>query len=290
MICIRLMGGLGNQMFQYSIGLSLAKKLDTHFVVDDSILKSNMSINQNSVKRYFDLDIFTLDTSLYHGVKTIEPSKIKRNLNKLLPLSFKSYIVEASYDFNPNLFLLRNNNLTLEGYWQSYKYFSCYSNEIRESFTLRNSFINFNDPLFDEIDNSESVCINVRRADFATNSYHGVLDKNYYKQAIELLNLNKVIDFKYFIFSDDIDWCKENFDFLPFKIFVDHSHKGDRFSNYFALMRSCKYFVIPNSSFAWWAAWLSIYPNKLVICPKIWFLGNPKNNTEDLIPDEWIRI
>lgn len=290
MICIRLMGGLGNQMFQYSIGLSLAKMMGTHFVLDDSILISNALVNKNSVKRYFDLDIFTLDNSIYRGVITIETNKIKRNLNKLLPLNLKSYIIEPSYDFDPKLFLLRNNNLILEGYWQSYKYFSSVKNEIRDSFTLRNSYINFTDTLFKEIENSESVCINVRRADFATNSYHGTLNIEYYKEAVELLNITKLVNFKYFIFSDDIEWCMKSFDFLPFKIFVDHSHKGDMFSNYFALMSSCKYFIIPNSSFAWWAAWLSASPSKLVICPKTWFLGDPKNKTKDLIPDEWIRI
>jgi hypothetical protein len=290
MICIKLMGGLGNQMFQYSIGLSLARIMGTHFVLDDSILKSNMLINKNSVKRTFDLDIFTLDNSVYRGVITIETNKIKRNLNKILPLNLRSYITEASYDFDPNLFFLRNNNITLEGYWQSYKYFSNFTNEIRGSFTLRNSFVNLNDTLFEEIANSESVCINVRRADFETNSYHGTLNIDYYKEAVELLSIRKSVNFNFFIFSDDIQWCMKNFDFLPLKTFVDHSHKGDMFSNYFALMSSCKYFIIPNSSFAWWAAWLSTSPSKLVICPKTWFLGDPMNKTKDLIPGEWIRI
>lgn len=146
--------------------------------------------------------------------------------------------------------------------------------------------------LQNQIVSSESICLNVRRGDYVTNPVinksHGVCGNEYYYKAIEKMN-NYTEKPIIFIFSDDIPWCKENLNFEDPSVFVTHDYAGKKFEKYLKLMSLCKYFVIPNSSFGWWAAWLSGYPQKKVIAPQKWF-PNPEINTIDLIPATWERI
>lgn len=138
-----------------------------------------------------------------------------------------------------------------------------------------------------KIKSSNSVLLNVRRTDYLNTHYHGVMDKEYLEKGIEIIK-SKIEKPYFFLFSDDIEWCKENLKYEDMTI-VDHSYKGDRFSYYLQLMMNCKNFIIPNSSFAWWAAWLNNDDDKVVICPKNWFTDS-KIDTSDLIPENWIRI
>lgn len=290
MIIVRLMGGLGNQMFQYALGYSLANKFNTEFKLDDSLLKIE-SNDLTYVKRDFDLSIFKLSKLYFQGVEELSISKMKRYLNKMLPLKIKNYYIEEKFDYNKQINELQYNDLILEGYWQSFKYFDFCQKEIKESFEFSSNILDVSTTLQNDIISNNSVCLNVRRADFVSNSYHGTLDVDFYKKAIEKLNnVSMNATHKYFIFSDDINWCKTNLNFIDDAIFVEHIHKGLKFSNYLNLMTLCKHFIIPNSSFAWWAAWLSESKDKTVICPKTWFLGEPNNKTKDLIPLNWIRI
>lgn len=289
MINVKLMGGLGNQMFQFCAGLNLSKRLNTQFTIDDSILISNLT-NEHSVKRDLDLEIFKIHSHPFYNGKVREKiNSITRNFNRILPVNLRSYYIEKNFNYNNNILLL-NNNTTIEGYWQSYKYFYGIENEIQESFKFQNELLEQSKSIHKEITNCQSVCINVRRADFAVNSFHGTLEIEYYINAIDLIKSKVNSEVHFFIFSDDIDWCKNNFNFLFNKTIVDHNHKGLKFSNYLYLMMCCKHFIIPNSSFAWWAAWLSKNTRKIIIAPKIWFKGDAENLTLDLIPTNWIRI
>jgi hypothetical protein len=129
--------------------------------------------------------------------------------------------------------------------------------------------------------------INVRRADYLNTDFHGVYGIDYIKSAVKIIE-SKIENPKYFIFSDDIEWCVENVN-LPNMTIVNHFYKGSKFSHYLQLMMNCKHFIIPNSSFAWWSAWLSKSSDKIVIAPKRWF-NRDDINTNDLIPENWIRI
>ncbi|MEO0789174.1 MAG: alpha-1,2-fucosyltransferase, partial [Bacteroidota bacterium] len=134
-----------------------------------------------------------------------------------------------------------------------------------------------------------SICLNVRRTDFITDKTLNVTSVNYFKKAADYI-AGQVEEPCFFIFSDDIDWCRKNLD-LPYLVnIVGHEHKGKKFGNYLQLMSLCKHFIIPNSSFAWWAAWLSQQSeNKIVVTPDPWFAAGDYN-TKDLIPDDWIRF
>ena len=150
--------------------------------------------------------------------------------------------------------------------------------------------------LSEKIKITNSVCVNFRRTDFVTIpsaiQTHGVPPLEYYHKALELVKKNIGEEIEIFVFSDDIDWCKAHFKVDEPIHFVSHElYKGDRFSAYLQLMTLCKHFIIPNSTFGWWAAWLADNNDKLVVTPEQWFIDkNLQSQTQDLRPREWITI
>ena len=129
----------------------------------------------------------------------------------------------------------------------------------------------------------------MRRGDCVANpknAYIGFCSLDYYKAAINQM-MNKIKDPVFFIFSDDIDWVKNNLLFASQSIFVDHNKNTESYND-MRLMSLCKHHIIANSSFSWWGAWLNPNPDKLVIAPKNWFRNGI--NDRDLIPVEWTRL
>lgn len=287
MIIIRLAGGLGNQMFQYAMGLSLSKRLNQKFKLDTSFLLDRKP-RENFVFRDYDLDIFNLEINNFEGLINYSPNKFVKNINKFLPNKYKSIFSENSFEYQNYFEKISKNNIYLEGYWQSPRYFQSIKNDIINSFKIKVEHDEKVNELLNEIKSIESVCLNVRRGDFVNNPFHGTMGVDYYTASIMKLKNMIGEKFKIFVFSDDIEWCIENLQFTSPVYFVKHEFKGFKFSSYFHLMTNCKHFIIPNSSFAWWAAYLSPDNNKIIITPQKWF--NTDIDTNDLIPDTWIRI
>jgi|LakMenEpi03Aug12_release.lakeMendotaPanAssembly.Ray.scaffolds.fasta_scaffold27265_8 hypothetical protein len=279
MLVIKLMGGMGNQMFQYAIGKSLSIKYNLPFVLDLSFLKRR-DLGSNFTYREFDLDHFNIDENSF--VQNIQTEDFVK-------------IVECKFEYNEGVEQTisnsNNKNFYLDGHWQSPKYFGDFEKEIKQDFSLKKSIDEKTEnritDLLIDIKHNESVMVNVRRTDYLNNNFHGVMLEDYFTKAKEIIE-SKINKPKYFIFSDDIEWCKNNIKFDNMFI-VDHTYKGNKFEIYLELMKSCKHFIIPNSTFAWWAAWLSDNKNKIVVCPQKWFTES-KINTNDLIPSNWIRI
>jgi hypothetical protein len=140
------------------------------------------------------------------------------------------------------------------------------------------------------IEESESVSIHVRRGDYVNNpkvnEYHGSLQSDYYLKAIEVIN-NKVSDSKFYIFSDDIEWVRDNmFGDLNAVFVKTTSDEEDMY-----LMSKCKHNIIANSSFSWWGAYLNSNESKLVVAPVQWFKNAEMNEkTLDLVPTNWYRV
>jgi hypothetical protein len=276
MIITRLAGGLGNQMFQYAFARALSIKYNTNLKIDLSFLK-NRNMGPNFTYRNYELDIFNVvedfNSTFENCIRFDEPH-----------LNYSKEIVD-------NINRQIDKDIMIDGYWQSVKYFEESKSVIKSDFTFKslvdNSSVDKIKLMLDDIRSTNSVMLNIRRTDFLNNDFHGVMGLDYINKSTELLE-SKIDNPKYFIFSDDIEWCEENIK-LNNMVIVDHSYKGDRFSYYLQLMKECKNFIIPNSSFAWWSAWLSDSPNKIVIAPKKWFT-NESINTSDLIPSDWIRI
>jgi hypothetical protein len=129
--------------------------------------------------------------------------------------------------------------------------------------------------------------VHVRRGDYLKTNFHGVVSVEYIKQAAKMLK-KRFDDMQFFVFSDDLPWCKENLK-LKKCTYVERDYTGDRCEYYPQLMKRCKHHIISNSTFAWWAAWLNDNPDQHVIAPKRWFTDS-SINTNDLIPENWVRI
>ena len=278
MIAIKLMGGLGNQMFQYAIGRRISLEQNVPLKLDLSFL-SRRDMGQNFIYRDYDLGIFILNSDL----DPITPKVLTIN--------------QPYYHHAPEIIAVANNmlqagkHILLEGYWQTPKYFESCEKQLRDDFNFRNKVQETDKShildLLGVIETTDSVMVNIRRADYLNTNFHGVMGMEYVKQASRLIS-ERVKNPKYFVFSDDIEWCLANIH-LPNVTFVNHTYAGKKFEYYMQLMKACKHFIIPNSTFAWWTAWLNTSPEKIVIAPKKWF-NDPNINTIDLVPSDWIRI
>lgn len=278
MIISKLMGGLGNQMFQYAVARNLSLKHNVELKIDLSFL-NNRNMGSNFVYRDYDLNLFNIKPDF-----EIDFSKRIVHSNQPHFHYSKSYIDSIS-----NL-LLEGNSVLLDGYWQSPFFFSEFEEEIRKDFEFINKVENETGEIkemLNLIESTNSVMLNVRRTDYLNTSFHGVMGMDYLNKAKDIIE-QKVENTHYFIFSDDVNWCKENINFENTTL-VDHRYKGEKFGYYLQLMSKCKHFIIPNSTFAWWAAWLNTIDSKVVVAPKQWFTDN-NINTSDLISKNWIRI
>jgi hypothetical protein len=300
MIVVRLIGGLGNQMFQYALGKHLALKHGTDLVVDKTYFEEVPANEEHFVKREYDLDIFDikvreLDTDSetwlpYYSKNPADRLKnvTRRYLNRLN--SDKNYLVlreKQYFSFDKDV-LESGSNTYLIGYWQNEKYFKDIEQQIRQDFSFRNGFDGNVVGLANEISHTNTVCLNIRRGDFINNPTHGFVGMEYLSSAVAHMR-EKVDVQKLYVFSDEIAWCKDNLRFDIPTCFVSHNYAGFKFSSYLYLMTRCHHFIIPNSTFGWWGAWLSENPQKVVIAPKQW-VNVPGLDGSEIIPDGWITI
>jgi Glycosyl transferase family 11 len=178
----------------------------------------------------------------------------------------------------------------LMGYWQSEQYFADIANIIREDFTFKLPMSQQNAELAKQINQVNAVSLHIRRGDYANNpetmATYGLCSLDYYKEAIRYI-VERVNAPHFFIFSDDINWVKNNLKIdYPYQ-YVDHNH-GTESYNDMRLMSLCKHHIIANSSFSWWGAWLNRNPEKLVVAPQKWFAN--ELNVDDLFPRGWITL
>jgi hypothetical protein len=296
MIVVNLKGGLGNQMFQYALGYALSKKNKTQFYLDDRYLNDRFIkyFKRNYVKRIFQINKLNLKYKIAKK-KIIRIFSLNNKIYfiryfKIIIFSLfcpKKYIYENKYIYNKNLKKLNSLNIYLDGYWQNEKYFYNYKKEIKEIFIngikIKNKKIN---NFLRTINSQHSVCVNVRRADYTNNNNN--LDLNYYLKAIKLIK-KKYNNLKFFIFSDDLVWCRKIFSNLGVKYsIVDHTYAGNYFTTYLYLMTQFKTYIISNSTFSWWGAWLSKFSKPFIIAPKKWFPDS--NLVSDIVPKDWTRI
>lgn len=298
MITVQLMGGLGNQMFQYALAKNLAVRNRTGVVMDLTFLKHRLPGSTHVIRNY-DLDVFDLNgnfTTLSKAPASLRnPAfRLQSVQTKLLKLfGSKNLVAETKpYQFDAKV-LKAQGNLYLTGYWQNEKYFKDIEDDIRYEFTsFRHHLSEKSRKLMQTIEGSESICVNFRRTDYVASAearnFHGNASDTFYKRGVRVA-AKRFKRPRLFVFSDDIEWCKKNFRYPAPTVFVDKSHIGPKYSDYFRLMMACKAFVIPNSTFAWWAAWLSPSKNKKVVAPKTW-VADTKIDASDFVPKTWTRI
>ena len=281
---VRVIGGLGNQMFQYALYLSLLEK-GFDVKIDITQLLNYKLHNGYELEQIFNTKPNIAD---YKDVRRI--SRITNNFlayrikRKLLPPKPTEYIEKEYSIFDPQVFRCLHDTY-FEGHWQNEKYFSDIRPKIIENFTFKLNVDNQNRNIIRQIKNSNSISIHVRRGDYVGHSYLSeICTAEYYKKAISTI-CNKIKDPEFFIFSDDIEWCKEQFGTAHTNFINWNTGKGSYIDMY--LMSLCKHNIIANSSFSWWGAWLNINQSKIIICPKRW---NTRDVKFDIAPENWITI
>lgn len=289
---MRLSGGLGNQMFQYALGRRLS-------IAQNVPLKFDVSIYQNPRQyRSYKLFNFTISGSpansweLYKfllGKKIPSMKKMYNFMEDRKPYYKRRIVKEANVIFDPNILLVRAD-VYLDGYWQSEKYFKEIRDILVDEFQLCSPLDIQNEQIIEKIRSTNSVSMHIRRGDYITDKFtaadHGALSLNYYHKAIDVMR-NRVSMPLLFIFSDDIVWVKQNLTVDIPSIYVDINSAETDYKDFY-LMSLCQHHIIANSSFSWWAAWLSTNSEKKVIAPSQWYLSG--QSTQDLIPEEWIKI
>jgi len=305
MIITRLRGGMGNQMFQYALGRHLSLKNNTELKLDLTRLRERtLWARQHNVFRDYVLNVFQIEArfaqpsevrkfvvlpqdkkKLTYRIK----SKVKSKLGIRSKPKWADRIVEepCTTPFKEEVLSTPDNSMLI-GFWQSEKYFLDIEETIRRDFTFNFELDYETNKMLETIESSSSVCVWVRRKEYVGWPMFDTCDVGYFHRGI-LRIAREIRDPHFFIFSDDLEWCKNNLrSEYPFT-FVSHRYDGKQYECYFRLMCSCKHFVIANSTYGWWAAWLSKNPNKIVIAPKKWF-GDESRDTTDLVPEAWVRI
>lgn len=289
MFIFQLMGGIGNQMFQYAAARALSVKRGMPF-------KVHFEDPYKDVVRTYNLDIFQLkiEHANIKELKAIRPSTgLKRKVHQLFRFHEKKhFIAERQYFvYDPSLFSAPANSY-LYGFWQTPKYFLDIEAIIREDFKFKDPAIGANKVLLNRIvHDANAVSLHIRRGDYVhvekTSKLHGICSMEYYQAAAAYI-AERITNPVFYIFSDDMNWVKSEFS-IPYPvIFADINDDATNFED-LRLMSHCKHHIIANSSFSWWGAWLNNNATKIVIAPKKW--ANVDGlDTNDLIPDRWIRI
>lgn len=282
---IRFLGGLGNQMFQYALYRAMQQSFP-------NVKADLQGFNGYELHNGFELErIFKLQISKTTPFKSKlynihEKKWIYRKLRRVLNLR-KSYFEEYNlFSYDPTI-LTSPKPAYLWGYWQNPAYFGAIEQQLRADFKFILPLDKKNQETLDRIQSSNSVSIHIRRGDYLTDPLLGGLcNLKYYQEAIAMIETS-VPSPKYFIFSNDIPWCREQLN-LPTAEFIFWNQGSDSYID-MQLMTACKHNIIANSSFSWWAAWLNQNTNKTVICPRKW-VNDAQINTSGIIPQSWISI
>jgi len=278
LVKVSIVGGLGNQLFQYAFGRAISEKYGEDLYLDLFYIKKGNFFKSMTV-RSFDLDNYSINSKKM----SILDSLLLRNF------SLKNKFIEEDTFFDKSVFI--NHFDWFVGYWQSYKYFNDIRDKLLVELTPKKLSSNSIKSV-QQIAKCNSVSVHIRRGDYLnktnSNFFFDLVNSNYYKDAINLVS-EKVKKPVFFVFSDDLSWVKSNMNFGKNKInFVDFNGYKNAFEDMY-LMSKCKHNIIANSTFSWWGAWLNQNKNALIISPKKWF-SDKKKSTKDLIPKNWVRI
>ena len=287
MIIVKIIGGLGNQMFQYAYAKALEQK-GYEVKLDISAFETY------KLHGGYQLDKYNVDLAIankYEIDKYVKKGMFSKVLSKL-GLGNSDIVKEKSLLFEENFFRF-NDNKYIDGYFQCEMYFLYIKNTLLKEFIIKNNLARYTEKLKSDIFKAGKSCsLHIRRGDYISdeksNIIHGTCSLDYYKNAMNVLN-DKFIDIKYFVFSDDINWVKKNLQ-VDNAVYIDSDEKRIPHEDIY-LMSLCSHNIIANSSFSWWGAWLNQNENKIVIAPQKWF--NDENmymQSSDIVPKSWIRL
>lgn len=293
MIISNIIGGLGNQMFQYACGRALSLRLKQPLRITTDQFKNYKFHNGFELQNVFKLKVpqaTISDLELILGWQRFPIIRKILSRSKMHWATCSGWCNEPHFEFWNGIKDIQLSAY-LHGYWQSEKYFSDLSDQIRQDFTFNMDWNDFDLGVLKQMKTQPSASLHVRRGDYHTIAKNkrifALCDINYYREAICLLR-KRVPDIRIFAFSDDPDWVETYLinEFGPITIIRNNAR--ERSANDMRLMSYADHHIIANSTFSWWGAWLNPSPEKIVIAPRLWFID--EKNDQDLIPSNWIRL
>lgn len=282
MIEINIRGGLGNQMFEY------AAARNYQLMYGDELILNKVSYQNDKFGRCYSLHYLNIDSA----VKVYEKKNIILTLFAAMSKFFPDIALHLGmkigyFAWNGKKYyklpFMKNRKKYLYSYFQSERYFIENRDLIREELKVSDEYCNKNKELLEKIQTKNSVCVHIRRGDYVTGKLL-MCSLEYYEKGIKYMNEN-IKDPQFFVFSDDIQWVKDHLiksDVIHYVDDVEHDYEE------LQLMYSCKHFIISNSSFSWWAQYLSDYTEKVVIAPEKWMPNDKEKRA--LYMDNWIIL
>ncbi len=281
MIIMRITGGLGNQLFQYATGRTLSEKFNTTLKLD---------ITEVLTKKYrkFLLDRFRIKA------QTASPEVVKKfwrfSVHNLFRSPEYKVFKEKHFHYDHEFEKIKDNTYIV-GFFQSDKYFNNIKQLIKREFSLKNGLSTESKKIAAKIKSVNAVSINVRRGDYVSDPIihkrHGFIGVDYFLKAINYIKKN-TSNPHFFLFSDDIQWVKENLHIPHQSTYVDLNFP-DHVEENLILGSLCNHNIITNSTFSWWVGWLNANKKKIVVAPKKWF-KDLDVSTKDLFPKSWILL
>lgn len=293
-VIVRIRGGLGNQLFCYAAGRRLALVNDAELVLDHV----TGFVRDYRYRRQYELDRFRITARKATPAERMEPfERCRRGLAKLIarkrPFHRRRYIEQEGIDFEPRLLSTKvTETVYLDGLWQGQGYFEDIEQTIREDFRITPPIDVKNRSLADEMDRCEAVAVHMRWHDSpGRQSTPNNMGRGYFERALYEAD-RRLRRPHYFLFSGQPEASKEIVDFAGRRVtYVNHNRGRENAYADLWLMTRCKHFIIANSTFSWWGAWLAEHRDKTIIAPAITqYSGLCGWGFKGLIPPEWILL
>lgn len=288
-VIVQIKGGIGNQLFCYATALRLAIKNNAELVVDDF-----SGYKDDKYGRNYELNSFNIrarsarDDEIYKPFNGFRRPLVKK-LNSILPFHQRKYLFEEMLGTDNRLLNFKvHDRVYLDGYWQSEDYFKDVEDQVKKDLKIRNPTDELNNRIKKNILLSNSVAIHIRWFDQPGNKGTSNLAVEYYREAISKIK-DLVDNSIFYIFSDNPEEAKNILNIDNDSIYLIDNNKNDASADLW-LMSHCKYFIIANSTFSWWGAWLANFNNKIIVCPDLQIQGEGRWGFKGLIPEDWIKL
>ncbi len=292
MIITHVIGGLGNQMFQYAAGRTLSLALGVPLRLDTQDFEGYKLHNGFELHRIFNIDAHLADSSDVRqvlGLRALNPIRRRLIRKEFQKFRGSNFFLDSECIYQPQILQVPDNSY-LMGNWQSELYFSDIRDIIRSDFSFKSAPLGLNAEVASTLESCNAISLHVRRGDIASNpaslAVHGLCTLDYYQRAVDYVatNVSKPV---FIIFSDDMCWVHENLH-LDFPChYIDHNKDLESYND-MRLMSLCRHHIIANSSFSWWGAWLNPRKDKIVVAPKRWFAA--AFDSTDIVPSSWKRM
>jgi len=276
MVIAKVTGGLGNQLFIYAAAKRLSVINDVSLKLDTSSAYEKDGYNRSYSLNHFRLNAEYASNEDVYKLDLGNRKNLRYHLNKILPFRYKCFIRENKL-FDPHLLSLKiADKVYLDGYWQDENYFKDIETTIRKDFEIISPHDHINIELAKEMSKTNAICLHARRL-----KYEHLLSAEYYDLAIKHI-VKKVPNPHFYCFSDNIEWIKNNLIIDCPVTYVSHNEESKDYEDLW-LMTRCKHYIIANSTFSWWGAWLNPDASKIIIAPKNW-------GYRAAVPKDWVVL